>query len=279
MYPFRSFFLSLLVVLAVLTTWYRQRSDWQQTLAAINLNQITVPPTPITAVSAPVAEQPSPTAPSVPDSPPATTPTTPPTTPVVSLTTTIVRQLPFSSQAPSGNWDAWHEETCEEASLIIAWRYWLNDNRAIIPVDEMEGLLQAVAAYERDTFGTDVSTTIAQMRQTLTDYYQLPAEKLTIQNIASEADLLTAVQQGVVVAPFAGKLLHNPNFRNGGPRYHVAVITGYDGQQFIVHDVGTRNGANYRYTGETLMGALHDYIPENQGDITAGVSRVLILQR
>lgn len=269
MYPRRAYILASLVVLAVVVTWYRQRSDWQQTLSAINIGQIAVQPTPtvITTPPVPVVDKPIPREP------------TPATAPIQTGPATVVRQLPFSSQAPSGNWDAFHEETCEEASLIIAWRYWLSDNRAIIPAVEMEGLLQAVAAYERNTFGTDVSTTIIQMRQTMTDYYQIPAEKLSVQNIVNEAELLTAVRQGVVIAPFAGKLLHNPNFRNGGPRYHVAVITGYDGQQFIVHDVGTRNGANYRYGGDILMGALHDYIPENQGDITAGTPRVLILQR
>lgn len=281
MYPLRAFVLTALVVLTVLATWYRQRADWQQTLAAINLSQITTS-TGSTSTTIPEITPPAttPSAPADNQAVPNQTPT-PTTSPTVAppATTTIVRQLPFSSQAPSGNWDVFHEETCEEASMIIAWRYWLSDNRAIIPADEMEGLLQAVAAYERNAFGTDVSTTITQMRQTMTDYYQIPAEKLSVQNIASEAELLTAVQQGVVITPFAGKLLHNPNFRNGGPRYHVAVITGYDGQQYIVHDVGTRNGANYRYTGDTLMGALHDYIPENQGDITAGVPRVLILQR
>lgn len=273
MYPLRAFVLTALVVLTVMATWYRQRADWQQTLAAINLSQIT---TDISSPSTTVPELTPPTTPPV----PAPTPTlTPSPTVAPQSPTTVVRQLPFSSQAPSGNWDAFHEETCEEASMIIAWRYWQNDNRAIIPADEMEGLLQAVATYERDALGTDVSTTIAQMRQTMTDYYQIPAEKLSVQNITSETELLSAVQQGVVIAPFAGKLLHNPNFRNGGPRYHVAVITGYDGQQFIVHDVGTRNGANYRYRGDTLIGALHDYIPENQGDITAGTPRVLILHR
>ena len=72
----------------------------------------------------------------------------------------------------------------------------------------------------------------------------------------------------------------NKNFKNGGPWYHSLVILGYDDdqQQFIVHDVGTRLGAYFRYSYQILLESIHDFPPSHKKeDIDQGSSRVLLL--
>lgn len=256
--------ISLLIGFAIAGSWYRQRSVWQSTLSTVELIQ----EQPTTQLEQPVANDSAKT-------------TVKPEQPVAEdkIKTKVIRQLPFATQAPASIWDAWHEEMCEEASMVLWWRYWQQDNRATLPVEEMEQYLQEVAKWERDNLGTDVSTTIAQVKQTLEQYYQIPASQLTLVTVNSEADLQVAVNEGVVIAPFAGKMLNNPHFKNGGPRYHMAVITGFDGSNFITHEVGTRHGSNYKYSGEVLLNALHDFIPEDSGDIMLGEKIILVGKR
>ncbi len=196
----------------------------------------------------------------------------------VTRPSTKLWQAPFTTQAPSVNWDAFHEEMCEEASLLIAYRWYRHDTRDRIPVSEAEEQISAMAAWERDQIGTDVSTTTDQMYQVATDYLQIPAENATVHEVTSSDQLKDLTSAGVVVAPFAGRLLHNPHFTGDGPRYHASVLVGYTTTDFIVHDVGTRVGAAYHYDTTVLWTALHDFTPE-PGAITDGAKRVLLITR
>jgi hypothetical protein len=62
-----------------------------------------------------------------------------------------------------------------------------------------------------------------------------------------------------VIVPTAGRQLHNPNFRQPGPIYHMLVVKGYEGDNFITMDVGTRNGYNYVYGQKVLFHAIADW--------------------
>lgn len=200
-------------------------------------------------------------------------------TPVAAVVpTTVTWQAPFTTQAPETNWDGFHEEMCEEASLLIAAAWYHADTRARIPVAEAEQQLSDMAAWERSVIGTDISTTTAQMAQVATDYLHIPSAHLTVQTVTSVDELKKLVSNGVVVAPFAGRLLGNPHFTGAGPRYHASVIIGYTDREFVVHDVGTRYGADYHYKTTVLWTALHDFIPE-PGQITDGAKTVLAFTR
>jgi len=192
--------------------------------------------------------------------------------------TTVQWDAPFTTQAPRTNWDAFHEEMCEEASLLIADEWYQGATRTKIPIDEAETRLTAMAVWEREALGTDVSTTIQQMAQTATGYLNIPADRVTVTEVKSIDELRELVRKGVVVAPFAGRLLGNPHYTGEGPRYHASVIIGFDERQFVVHDVGTRHGADYQYKNTVLWTALHDYVAE-PADITTGSKTVLLLTR
>jgi hypothetical protein len=69
--------------------------------------------------------------------------------------------------------------------------------------------------------------------------------------------------------PADGKKLDNPNFKNGGPVYHMLVIKGFTGDKFITNDPGTRLGADFIYTQSNLMYSLADW-DENKNAATGG---------
>lgn len=177
---------------------------------------------------------------------------------VVTLPTEKNLAVPFTSQAPSANWDADHEEFCEEAAIVMAGRYY--QGRGFTSTDDKESALQAVKKWEVDHLGFFFDTTAAENKQILEAVYGLKVELLrdpTIEQIQA------AVAAGhPVIVPSAGRELGNPNFTAPGPIYHNLVIRGYtkDGK-FITNDPGTRKGEAYVYDQDVIMSAMHDWVP------------------
>ena len=77
-----------------------------------------------------------------------------------------------------------------------------------------------------------------------------------------------------VILPTSGKALGNPNFRNGGPVYHMLVLRGYTETTFITNDPGTRQGKNYTYDIDVFMDAIGDW---EGHDPANGPKRVIVM--
>lgn len=71
-------------------------------------------------------------------------------------------------------------------------------------------------------------------------------------------------------------MLGNPYFTPPGPIYHMLVIKGYNLTEFITNDPGTRRGADYVYSYQTLMKAIHDW---NNGNVESGKSATISVQK
>lgn len=190
----------------------------------------------------------------------------------------VLHQAPFTSQAPDADWNPFYEEMCEEASMLIAWRYYLGDENAYLSKQDANSWLNEIAVWERANLGTDVSTPIYDAYLTLIGHFALPTDKVTVLSLKEVDDLTIALSKGAIVAPFAGRLLGNPNYSGDGPRYHMMTILGYEGDEFIVHDVGTRKGAYYRYKKLVLWDALHDFVPD-PADIITGQKQAILIQK
>jgi hypothetical protein len=81
----------------------------------------------------------------------------------------------------------------------------------------------------------------------------------------------------LVIVPTAGKLLDNPFFINWWPRFHTILIVWYNDRYFYVNEVGMTGWKNYRYTHDTVMHAMHDFVSE--GDITQWEKLVMVIDR
>ncbi len=128
--------------------------------------------------------------------------------------------------------------------------------QAAVTPEETEDRIHLLVAWEQSQgYGDDVS--IAQMKVIAEEYLGLKARVLTD---VTPVDLERELAAGhPIVAPFAGRDLHNPYFSGEGPWYHVLVVIGYDGEHFITNDVGTRRGKHYVYDRDVLYSALHDW--------------------
>lgn len=182
--------------------------------------------------------------------------------------------VPFIVQAPYAIWDAIHEDACEEASAMMLNAVYKKIKS--ISKDEAEKEIQALTEWEIKRFGYFEDTTSAETALMMQEYYGLSGAQV-IYNITVEDIKKELVAGRPVIIPAAGKLLGNPNFRNGGPPYHMLVIKGYTKTGlFIVNDPGTRRGADYTYTVEILYNAIHDWVKD--GDILTG-KKVMIVVR
>lgn len=180
--------------------------------------------------------------------------------------------VPFTSQAPFGTWDVTHEEYCEEASLLMAARYFSRET--ISSPADADQALRDIMAWENEHLGKFESTNAEETAQIGREYFQL---NVTISTNTSVEELKRALAEGaLVLIPADGRALGNPYFRAPGPRYHMLVLKGYtiDGR-LITNDPGTRRGADFLYDPDTLSKAIHDY---NNGDVPHGTPLVLIVR-
>lgn len=184
-------------------------------------------------------------------------------TPPSALPKTFLLKIPFSPQAPTGNWDTLHNEACEETSAIMAATFFgAIDNGAHqtdvkLPPDFVEAQLSMLTQWEQNHFGYYLDINTKETAQMIEQVYGLKTEILTDY---TETDIKNQMLQNhVVLLPANGVKLGNPNFRSPGPPYHMLVLKGYEGSQIITNDPGTRNGLNYPYSFNTLYAANGDY--------------------
>lgn len=182
--------------------------------------------------------------------------------------------VPFVVQAPYAVWDKLHEESCEEAAMIMLDAFYQGKRK--ISQDEAELAIQKLVQWEKNTFGYFEDTTAEENARILKEYFGL-AKARAIYDI-TVADIKKELALGwPVVVPAAGRLLKNPYFRGAGPVYHMMVIKGYtkDGR-FITNEPGTKRGADFTYQFEDLYQAIHDWVPG--GKIEEGRKVMIVLE-
>lgn len=178
--------------------------------------------------------------------------------------------MPFTSQAPDGRWIQPWQDFCEEASILMVDQYY---KKEALNKTKAKKLLLELFDIKNKTYGKSLDESTEKMTDLINKFFPFEAsiiEQPTREQIKEQIDL----GQPVII-PVSGKDLHNPRFRNGGPRYHVLVISGYDDekQQFITQEPGTQIGLDFRYPYGTIMDAIHDLVPS--GDIREGAKRAI----
>jgi hypothetical protein len=180
-------------------------------------------------------------------------------------------QIPFYSQAPLSQWDSFHEEMCEEASVLNATLFLENKK---LTQKEFDAELQQMRRVEQQEISEWKSTTISQVKKMVDIYFDGRIKTKIIENPTVE-NIETEIAAGhPVIVPLAGREIGNPNFTPPGPVYHMLVVKGYDSQNFITNDVGTRKGDSYPYAKGVILKNMHDW---NTQDIHLGAKKVLVL--
>jgi uncharacterized protein YvpB len=189
-----------------------------------------------------------------------------------SLPASVLIKVPFASQAPLQNWDALHQEACEEASLILVHHFLQGTT---IDNERMEIEIQNLVAWEQ-AHGYKEDVTVTELGQIGQAYYGHVFEVLDDITVEGLKNILASGQP--VIIPAAGRDLGNPYFSGEGPWYHMLVLIGYDENGFITNDVGTKRGASYHYSFDTFLNAIHDWTGVKE-EIRQGPRLVLVVKR
>jgi len=166
----------------------------------------------------------------------------------------LIKNFPFQSQAPFGNWDKLHDEACEEAAVSLV-QYW--EKNKTLSAEIMDDQILKMVDWEVQNWGSHKDLTAKETQSLAENYYNLDSKlyyDITINDIKKQV-----AQDNPVIIPTAGRLLGNPYFRSPGPIYHMLVVIGYEGNNIIVQDIGTRRGDHYKYNKEVLYNAIHDW--------------------
>lgn len=172
----------------------------------------------------------------------------------ISIKTTLNLPVAFAPQAPFANWDMPYQEACEEASIIIVAKYLKNE-----PLDKhiMDKEILDLVEWEKEYFGYWQDTTTEEVVEILKEYYNIKSHttaEVTTEKIKEELN-----KGNLIIVPTAGQLLDNPYFSGEGPVYHMLVIRGYDRNEFITNDPGTKRGEGFKYKYDNLLNAVHDW--------------------
>jgi hypothetical protein len=179
--------------------------------------------------------------------------------------------VPFIPQAPLQNWDAVHEEACEEASILMIQAYF-NGEHGVIASSTAESRIQSLIDFET-RLGFDVDVTAGEATEIIESRWpNLQAVVLPVDGVDFIKRLIA--NGFPVIVPADGKTLPNPNFKNGGPVYHMLVIRGYTKDSFITNDPGTRKGEKFLYRYDDLLNSVHDW---NGGDVKNGAPVMIVV--
>lgn len=175
--------------------------------------------------------------------------------------------VPFSSQAPHGNWELPYQETCEETSAMLVDGFWKGRT---FTADSANIELLDLVEWSKKRFGFYFHTTVEQTAVILREFYGYRDVRV-LHDISLE-DIKREVGAGrPVIIPAAGRELGNRFFRQPGPVYHMLVVKGFTADGMIItNDVGTRNGHNYVYDEHVFYEAIHD-VPTGGDDWPTGV--------
>ena len=177
----------------------------------------------------------------------------------VALPRAVALPVPFTTQAPLGNWAA-RQHTCEEASLLMVDRYLLGDRSGrLINAQAADHAINQISLWKQAVDLTPKQ--VGQMAQLHMGWAYMvePAQPAAMkQQLALGRPLIIGVRTHG---------LGNPNYPGYATNYeqpdwsvpHYVVVVGYDpAGNFILNDPGITLGHGYRITFHQLMHAIDD---------------------
>lgn len=194
--------------------------------------------------------------------PTATTPFSP--SPTLTPTSTPIQSLkynvPFTAQAPFGDWDdSFQQDGCEEASALMA-VYWAKE-KIIESPEVARDIILELANWQQQNYLTGIDTSAKDTAERIIKQY-LAWPWVEVQTLVNPEQIKTTLQNGsLIITPMDGRKLGNPYYTGVGPERHMLVVIGFSAetQEFITNDPGTRQGRDFRYHQDIFWNAIRDY--------------------
>jgi hypothetical protein len=179
--------------------------------------------------------------------------------PAVHIPTAVLLPVPYTSQAPLGNWAA-RQHTCEEASLVMVDRYLRGDHSGdLIDPQTADSAIKQITADKPSVDLTTVQVGQVAQRYLGWAYKVLPADRLNMkEQLALGRPLIVGVRtHGLGNANYPGYRTHYEEA--GWSVSHYLVVTGYDqADTYVLNDPGLTRGHGYHINYDQLMHAIDD---------------------
>ena len=190
--------------------------------------------------------------------------------PPVTLPQAVILPVPFTPQAPLGNWAA-RQHTCEEASLVMVDRYLHGDHSGnLIDPSTADSAINQITSWKP---AQDLTTQqVGELAQKYLGwaFKVLPADRLDMkQQLALGRPLIVGVRtHGLGNANYPGYRTHYE--QTGWSVSHYLVVTGYDqSDSYILNDPGLTRGHAYHISYDQLMHAIDD-LDQAYPDLNSG---------
>lgn len=183
--------------------------------------------------------------------------------------------VPFSSQAPAGNWAEPWQNACEETSIIMIDNFYEGDE---LTITEAKREILNIFTIKNKDLGPSHDESMEKISE-LINLAKLNWKAYVVVNPTLEQMKQEITEQRPIMAPVYAPDLEDTPYLGVGPDYHVLVISGYDDEtgEFIVQDPGSSRGKDNRYNYEDFYGAIHDYL--NTTDYREGRKAVLFTEK
>ena len=163
--------------------------------------------------------------------------------------------LPFTSQAPTANWEQPFQDASEEASVLMVDYYY--QNKIMPDPVETENILTEMVDWQIANWGDHHNLTMQELATFVTTTFGYQTELIPDLTADKIREYLQLGQP--VIVPADGHRLDNPYFSGDGPEYHMLVVKGYQDDYFITNDPGTKRGTNFVYTTENLFASIAEW--------------------
>lgn len=165
-------------------------------------------------------------------------------------------EVQFICQAPletEENWEL-HEESCEEAALLMAYLY---ETGQTTTKEEANETVLDMIAWQEDHFGGHYDLYAEEEKEFATGYYDLDESQVRIIFDATIDDIKNEIDANhPVIVPVTAEILENPYYEY--PGYHMLTVIGYTKDKIITNDNGTRRGKDFSYDITIFEEAMKD---------------------
>jgi hypothetical protein len=178
----------------------------------------------------------------------------------------VLLQVPFTTQAPLGNWNShFYQESCEEAAAVMVRSYLQGNRAATLDGRQIDNELHMLVQWQIDNGWGDgyKDLTMPEIGEMMKRVYGF-SYKVTD---ATRDNVRQQLAQGrPVMVPVMTHSLNNPNYpgyrdhynQPGSTVYHIVVVKGYDTAGVTLNDPGLTRGMDNKISYEGLFYAIDD---------------------
>jgi hypothetical protein len=178
----------------------------------------------------------------------------------------VLLQVPFTTQAPLGNWGPkFYQESCEEAAAVMVHAYLAGNRNPVLEPRQADGELHALVQWQIDAGWGDglKDLTMPEIGEMMKRVYGFSYKVME----ASRDNIRQQLAQGrPIMVPVMTHALNNPNYpgdrdrynQPGATVYHIVVVKGYDPAGVTLNDPGIGRGQDNKISFDGLFFAIDD---------------------